>query len=117
MIAGKRRRTALPIHRQGASRLRGLGAFAQLPFWAYELPMQHRGIRYALRIGIAPHQWSVAIHPPGVEAIVQPFKGSRRSAELKALSMIDRWLKSHPRQAPKIQTETLPPLPAVRVVP
>jgi hypothetical protein len=59
--------------------------------------MEHRGIRYTIRTGIVRQTWSVAIHPSGVGAIEKPFKGSRPAAELRAHSMIDRWLQEHQR--------------------
>jgi len=59
--------------------------------------MEHRGIRYTIRTGIVRQTWSVAIHPSGVGAIEKPFKGPRLAAELRAHSMIDRWLQEQQR--------------------
>jgi hypothetical protein len=56
--------------------------------------MEHRGIRYAIRIGIARDQWRVAIHIPDKR---QPEEravfGTRKDAETTARSMINAWLK------------------------
>jgi hypothetical protein len=57
--------------------------------------MEHKGIRYVLRLGIAREQWSVAIHPRGTGAVEKPIKGTRQMAERIALSMIETWLKLH----------------------
>ena len=56
--------------------------------------MEHRGVRYAIRIGIAREQWRVAIHPvanqlPKERTVV----GTREDAEITARSMINAWLK------------------------
>jgi hypothetical protein len=56
--------------------------------------MEHRGVRFAIRIGIAPGQWCVAIYPRG-EGMPQekPVFGTREAAEAIARSMIDTLLK------------------------
>jgi hypothetical protein len=56
--------------------------------------MQYRGIRYALRIGIAPGQWCVAIYPPddGMPKERTVF-GAREEAEATARSMINALMK------------------------
>ena len=46
-----------------------------------------------MRARIEREQWSVAIHPAGVEMKGRVVFGSREAAELQAREMIDRWLK------------------------
>jgi hypothetical protein len=65
--------------------------------------MEHRGVRYAIRIGIARDQWQVAVYlpdkkPPKETAVV----GTRRDAEIAASSIIDAWLKKHIREHPAL---------------
>jgi hypothetical protein len=60
--------------------------------------VQYKDIRYTLRTGITPSRWVVVIHPPGAEPIEKPFEGSRESANLKARTMINAWLKSRAAQ-------------------
>jgi hypothetical protein len=60
--------------------------------------MEYRGIRYTIRARIEREQWSVAIHPAGVEMAGKVIYGARDSAELQAHSMINRWLEKHPAQ-------------------
>lgn len=56
--------------------------------------MEHRGIRYAIRIGIAREQWRVAIHVPGKTLPEErTVFGTRKDAETTARSMINAWLK------------------------
>jgi hypothetical protein len=56
--------------------------------------MQHRGIRYVLRIGIAREQWRVAIYPSGDELpIEKTVSGTHEDAEATARSMINSRLK------------------------
>jgi len=57
--------------------------------------VEYKGIRYVLRLGIAPEQWSVAIYPPSTSAIEKPINGTRKMAEELARSMIETWLKLH----------------------
>jgi len=56
--------------------------------------MEYRGIRYAIRIGIAPGQWCVAIYPPdhGMPK-ERPVFGTREAAVATARSMINALLK------------------------
>jgi hypothetical protein len=58
--------------------------------------MQHRGVRYTIRLGIEPNVWSIAIHPDGVESTEKRIHGTRKKAEFEAHSMIDGW---HRRQS------------------
>jgi hypothetical protein len=65
--------------------------------------MQHRGVRYVIRIGIERERWRVAIHPPGnVLPKGLPKEktvlGTREDAEIIARSMIDAWLRKRRRQ-------------------
>ena len=46
-------------------------------------------------------QWSVAIHPAGVEIKGRVVIGSREEAEFQARKMIDRWLKKRSTQKTK----------------
>jgi hypothetical protein len=56
--------------------------------------MEHRGIRYAIRIGIAREQWRVAIHIPGKSLPEErTVFGTREDAETIARLMIKAWLK------------------------
>ena len=55
--------------------------------------MEYRGIRYTIRARIEREQWSVAIHPTGVEMKGRVVIGSRSDAELQARALIDSWLK------------------------
>jgi hypothetical protein len=56
--------------------------------------MEHRGVRYAIRIGIAREQWRVAIHLPGNGLPKErTVFGTREDAEITARSMINAWLK------------------------
>ena len=56
-------------------------------------------IRYTIRARIQRDQWSVAIHPAGVEMNGRVVIGSRERAELQARALIDSWLKNTPRKA------------------
>jgi hypothetical protein len=69
--------------------------------------VEYRGIRYTLRAGIEREQWSVAIHPAGVEMKGSVVNESREDAELQARDMIDDWLKKHPRKN-QSQTDAIP---------
>jgi hypothetical protein len=60
--------------------------------------MEYRNIRYTIRVRIEPGQWSVAIHPAGVEMAGKVITGTREYATLRAHSMVDRWLEKHPAQ-------------------
>jgi hypothetical protein len=52
--------------------------------------MEHRGVRYAIRIGISPGQWGVAIYPPGDRMPKERLVfGTREEAEATARSMIN----------------------------
>ena len=56
--------------------------------------MEHRGVRYAIRMGIAREQWRVAIHPPGDGLPKErTVFGTREDAESTARSMINALLK------------------------
>jgi hypothetical protein len=60
--------------------------------------MEYRGIRYTIRARIVREQWSVAIHPAGVEMKERVVFGSHSDAELQARAMIDNWLKNTARK-------------------
>lgn len=61
--------------------------------------MEYKGIRYSLRVGIAPLEWWVAIHPPdATNAMEKSIKGTRQAAENLAVFMIDKWLNSKSRK-------------------
>jgi hypothetical protein len=55
--------------------------------------MEHRGVRYAIRLGIEREQWRVAIHPPGGLQAERTVVGTREDAETEARSMINAWLR------------------------
>jgi len=59
--------------------------------------MMHRGVHYAIRIGIERDQWRVAIHPPGGLPAERTVFGTREDAETEARSMINVWLKKRSR--------------------
>jgi hypothetical protein len=59
--------------------------------------MEHRGIRYAIRMGIAREEWRVAIYLPGIGLPKErTVFGTREDAKIKARSMINEWLKKRP---------------------
>jgi hypothetical protein len=61
--------------------------------------MEHRDVRYAIRIGIARSQWQVAIYFPNNEVPEErAVVGTRQDAEIAARSMIDAWLKKRFRK-------------------
>jgi hypothetical protein len=56
--------------------------------------MEYRRIRYTVRARIERGEWTVSIHPAGVESPRRVFTGTREDAELLARSMIDKWYQS-----------------------
>ena len=59
--------------------------------------MKHRGIRYAVRLGIEREQWRVAIYPPGNGlATERTVLGTYEYAAITARSMIDALLRKRP---------------------
>jgi hypothetical protein len=61
--------------------------------------MEHRGVRYAIRIGIARCQWQVAVYLPDKELPKETtVVGTRRDAEIAAGSIIDAWMKQRFRE-------------------
>lgn len=60
--------------------------------------MDYRGIRFTIRTRIVRQQWTVAIHPAGVETGEKVVTGARAKAELLAHSMINTWLKQKAAQ-------------------
>jgi hypothetical protein len=56
-------------------------------------PVEHRGIRYTIRVRAEREQWSVAIYPEGIEMAQKVINGPRENAELLAHSMIKKWLE------------------------
>ncbi len=67
---------------------------AQLLIWVQTYRVEYRGIRYTIRAGIEREQWSVTIHPAGVEMKGKVVSGPREKAELQARAMINTWLKA-----------------------
>ena len=63
--------------------------------------VEYRGIRYTIRVRIEREQWSVAIHPGGVEMAGKVIIGPREDAELHAHYLIDKWLEKTPRKNTK----------------
>ena len=53
--------------------------------------MEYRGIRYTIRARIERNEWTVSIHPAGIEGAKKSLLAPRERAELVARSMIDRW--------------------------
>ena len=62
--------------------------------------MDHRGIRYTIRMRIERGEWSIGIHRPDGTVAEKVVACARASAESTARSMIDAWLKAHPEQCP-----------------
>ena len=62
------------------------------------LPVEYRRIRYTVRAGIERNEWTVSIHPAGIEGARRVVTGPRERAELLVRSMIDRWYKYAPRR-------------------
>jgi hypothetical protein len=60
--------------------------------------VEYRGIRYTVRTRIERNEWTVSIHPAGIEGARTVVTGPRERAELLARSMVDRW---HERAAGK----------------
>jgi len=60
--------------------------------------MEYREIRYTVRTRIERNEWTVSIHPAGIEGARRLVTGPRVRAERLARSMIDRW---HERTAGK----------------
>ena len=55
---------------------------------------KYRGVRYAIRIGIAREQWQVAIYLADKELPKETtVVGTRRDAEIAASRIIDAWMK------------------------
>ena len=59
--------------------------------------MEYRGIRYTVRARIERNEWTVSIHPAGIEGARKVVTGPRERAELLARSMIDRWYECAPQ--------------------
>jgi hypothetical protein len=60
--------------------------------------MEYRKIRYTVRTRIERNEWTLSIHPAGIEGATRVVTGPRVRAESLARSMIDRW---HERTAAK----------------
>ncbi len=59
--------------------------------------MEHRGVRYAIRIGIEREQWRVVIHFPGKGLPEErTVFGARDDAEIAARLMINAWQRKRP---------------------
>ena len=83
MLAAIRRASVPPLH------------IAQLLISVQTYRVEYRGIRYTIRARIEREQWSVAIHPTGVEMKGRVVTGPREEAELQARAMINSWLEKH----------------------
>ena len=67
--------------------------------------MEHRGIRYAVRIGIAREEWRVVIHIPDKRLPVErAVFGTREDAKTEARSMINAWMKKRDKARGRQQT-------------
>jgi hypothetical protein len=56
--------------------------------------MEHKGIRYAIRIGIAREEWRVVIDTPDKRLPVErAVLGTREDAKTAVRSMINAWMK------------------------
>jgi hypothetical protein len=61
--------------------------------------MEYRGVRYAIRIGIARNQWQAAIYLPDNELPKETtVVGTRGDAEIAAHRIIDAWIKKRFRR-------------------
>jgi len=61
--------------------------------------MEHKGVRYAIRIGIEREKWRVVIHfPSNSSPEERTVFGTREDAQNAARSRINAWLKK--RSAP-----------------
>jgi hypothetical protein len=61
--------------------------------------MEYRGVRYAIRIGIARDQWGVAVYLPDKELPKETtVVGTRRDAKIAANRIIDAWIKKRLRR-------------------
>jgi hypothetical protein len=75
--------------------------------------MDYRGIRYSLLAGIQPGRWRIVVHAPGVVAPLEhPFQGSKSGADLKARTMIKKWLQANAKidaapKAPRIGEDSM----------
>jgi hypothetical protein len=71
-----------------------------MAIWVQNNGMEHKGVHYAIRIGIAREQWRVAIHIPGKRPPAErTVFGTREDAETTARSMINAWLKKRDEAA------------------
>jgi hypothetical protein len=59
--------------------------------------VEYRGIRYTVRTRIERNEWTVSIHPAGIEGAQRVVTGPRERTGLLARSMIDRWHELAPR--------------------
>jgi hypothetical protein len=79
--------------------------------------MEHRGVRYEIRIGIARQQWRVSIDAPDNELPKErTVFGTREDAEITARSMINGWQKKRAQTQPntsRIRQTALVPKPKV----
>jgi hypothetical protein len=73
-------------------------ALLSFQFGSKLTPVEYKGLRYTIRTRIEREQWSVAIHPAGLEMKGRVVIGSRSDAELQARAMINDWLKKHSTQ-------------------
>ena len=58
--------------------------------------MIHRGVTFAIRTGIAHHEWVIVVELPSGRTVEKMVHGSRKAAEAVAHDVIDRWLQLHP---------------------
>jgi len=65
------------------------------PLFFQAVSNAEKPVRYTILVRIEREQWSVAIHPSGVEIPVKVVTGTREDATVWACSMIDRWIKMH----------------------
>ncbi len=65
--------------------------------------MEHKGVRYTIRIGIEPNLWSISIYPGGVESRANRVYGTREDAEVEARAMIDGWPHKQKRKRLKVR--------------
>ena len=61
--------------------------------------MQHRSLRYTIRMGIEPDVWMVSIFSGDTESAAKRLYGTREDAEREARSMMGRWVQNRRKQS------------------
>jgi hypothetical protein len=56
--------------------------------------MDHRGVRYTIRTGIEPDQWTLVVNLPR-GTIEKRVQSTKRKADETACAIIDKWLEKN----------------------